>query len=332
MRDRTLHRIVHAVGGDLYDHGRRANIPAPGHSPADRSVSLWLTNGRLVVHTFGDGDWRTVMDELRRLRLVDGAGGGCSDEPEPTSRRAAVDLSTRERQAVAARLWETGRAVDGTPSERHLRLRAVTRDLPGAWALRHGQEVAVAAYREAGYRRPALLAGLHNPGGALTAVEITYLAPNGRRADDLRLPRKTIGVVPPGCAVRLDHAAEEMLVGEGVVTTLSAAERFSLPAWALTSTRNLRAWPPPPGVRSVLIAADRGTDGEASAERLRRRLVAIGLRVWVELPPAGCGDWNDWAAGRRAAAGAGAREAEGRDGAGAPTGRMVLVRGAGARS
>jgi putative DNA primase/helicase len=146
----------------------------------------------------------------------------------------------------------------------------------------------------------------------------------------LRLPRKTIGVVPAGCAVRLDPAAAEMLVGEGVVTTLSASARFGLPAWALTSTRNLRAWTPPPGVRAVLIAADRGTDGEGSADRLRRRLADRGLRVWVELPPPGCGDWNDWAVGRRAAPGRRAREAEGRDRAGAPKVRMVLVPGAGA--
>ena len=38
------------------------------------------------------------------------------------------------------------------------------------------------------------------------------------------------------------------------------------------STRNLRVWTPPAGVRSVLIAADRGKDGEASADRLKQRL------------------------------------------------------------
>jgi hypothetical protein len=188
----------------------------------------------------------------------------------------------------------------------------------------------VAAYRETGYRRAALLAGIRAPDGELTAVEITYLASNGRRAEDLRLSRKTIGVVPAGSAVRLDPAAARMLVGEGVATTLCASTRFGLPAWALLSTRNLRAWTPPAGVRAVLIAGDRGADGEAAAAHLRQRLASQGLRAWVALPPAGCGDWNDWAAQRRAAADASAREGEGRDGAGAPQDRMVLVPGAGA--
>lgn len=89
-----------------------------------------------------------------------------------------------------------------------------------------------------------------------------------------------------------------MLVGEGCFTTLSASERFSLPAWALLSTRNLRVWRAPAGVRSVLIAGDRGADGEASAAVLRRRLADDGVAAVVELPPLPFEDWNDWAQGR----------------------------------
>ena len=57
-------------------------------------------------------------------------------------------------------------------------------------------------------------------------------------------------------------------------TTLSATEWFGLPGWALMSTRNLRVWSPPPGVRSVLIAADQDVDGEALADQLKGRLIA----------------------------------------------------------
>jgi len=38
----SLREIVRVLGGDLYDGGRRANVPAPKHSRADRSVSLLL--------------------------------------------------------------------------------------------------------------------------------------------------------------------------------------------------------------------------------------------------------------------------------------------------
>jgi len=84
-----------------------------------------------------------------------------------------------------------------------------------------------------------------------------------------------------------------MLVAEGVVTTLSAVRGFDLPGWALLSAGNLAAWTPPPDVRSVVIAADRGLAGEAAARRLKHRLTALGLAVEMRLPPPGCGDWND---------------------------------------
>jgi hypothetical protein len=308
----SLRTIVQALGGELYDGGRRANVPAPGHSAADRSVSLLLQGDRVVVHTFGDGDWKSVLDHLREHRLIDDtntilAGSGRSVLGRPV-REAA---SARERLEAAMRLWDAGVPLGRTLSARHCRLRGLALDLPGPEALRHHSEVPVSVYRPGRLRRPALLAGIQDPSGRYVAVEVTYLAPNGLRALDLRLPRKTIGVPPPGCAIRLDPAAPEMLVGEGVFTTRAATEWFGLPGWALMSTRNLRAWSPPDGVRSLLIAADRGKEGEASAQILRARVAALGVAVTVALPPPPWGDWDDWS--NRAARGpsAGQRREEG---------------------
>lgn len=293
----SLRSIVQALGGDLYDGGRRANIPAPGHSTADRSVSLLLQDDRVVVHTFGDGDWRSVLDHLRRLGLIDTDNAPFSlNRPMERACRDEKPTSPQRRDA-ALRLWEAGRPIGETLSERYCRLRGIKRNLPGPTALRHCPEAPVSAYRQTPYVRPALLAGVQAPDGRFTAVEVTYLAANARRALDLRLARKTVGPAPGGCAVRLDPSAPHMLVSEGVFTALSASERFSLPAWALMSTRNLRTWSPPEGVQSVLIAADRGKDGEASAEQLRSRLERCGLAASVALPPDPWGDWNDWSVG-----------------------------------
>ena len=290
----SLRTIVQVLGGDLYDRGCRANIPAPGHSAGDRSVSLLFREGRIIVHTFGDGDWRVVLDHLRSHGLVD-----ANNAPTSVSKGKArpalgvVGASDAERLRAARRFWEGGRALAGTLSERHCRLRHIERVLPGPEVARHNSEAPVSAYGEGRLRRPALLVGVSDSHGAFTAVEVTYLAASGRRAMDLRLSRKTVGSVPPGTAVRIDPAAPEMLVAEGFFTTLSASECFALPGWALMSTRNLRSWSAPEGVRSVLIAADRGKDGEASAETLRLRLVRQGVRVQVALPPEPHGDWNE---------------------------------------
>ena len=310
----SLRTIVQTLGGELYDRGLRANIPAPGHSAVDRSVSLLLEGGRIVVHTFGDSDWRAVLDHLRAHQLIDAANAPTSLGAAREAGARATVVSRPERLGAALKLWEGARPVRCTISERHCRLRGILRDLPGGEVLRHKAEAPISAYRKTRYHRPALLAAIRDAEGRFTAVEVTYLLPNGRRAEDLRLSRKTVGLAPGGCAVRLDSVAEAMLVAEGVFTTLSASARFGLPGWALMSTRNLRAWSAPAGVRSVLIAADRGADGEASAAILRARLGAEGVAGTIALPPTPFGDWNEWALA--AGAGGSARAGRGEEGRG----------------
>jgi len=292
----SLRHIVDALGGDLYDGDTRANVPGPNHSDDDRSVSLLLEDGRVVVHTFGRTDWREVLDDLRNRKLID-RDNAPIDAPgvRVTGRPSAPAPSDRERLEAARRLWDAGRSLGTTLAARHCRLRGMTGPLPGPAALRYLHDCPISVYRPGGGRRPALLAGGLDPKGVLVAVEVTYLAPNAKRAVDLRLPRKTVGVPAMGCAVRLDPAAEEMLVGEGVFQTRAGGEHFGLPSWALLSTGNLRGWLPPQGVRRVLIAGDRGEDGERSAEILRRRIVGLGLRSEVALPPLPYPQWDQWA-------------------------------------
>jgi hypothetical protein len=295
----SLQPIVHACGGELYAGGRRANIPAPGHSAKDRSISLYWSDGRVFAYSFGGADWRAALDRLRELGLIDPEnrlrnGAVASEAP------AAAELSAVERQAAARAIWDLGRPVHGALSEAYLRNRKIERPLPGPAALKHHGCVPLAIYAGGRLTIPALLAGILDPAGDLAGVEITYLDPGGGRARWPRLSRKTVGGRPGGSAVRLDPAAPDLLVAEGVVTALSASERFGLPAWALLSAGNLRTWTPPQGVRRVLIAGDCGAQGEASAHALAGRLRRAGVAAQVRLPPACFGDWNDAAVGRAA--------------------------------
>ena len=286
-----LSPLVKDLGGELSGQNR-AHIPAPGHSKEDRSVSLLLTQDRrLVIHAFGNGsDWREIRDTLRERGYINAqgqlVGEGISDDYH------APDRSKVEKQATAQRIWELGRPVAGTLSERHPRLRAITRALTGPDVFRHVQDCPLAIYDNGTRTKPALVAAIRTPEGDLTAVEITYLAPNGQRADQLRIPRKMVGPVPRGSAVRIDPVADEMLVGEGIFTTLSASERFQLPAWALLSTSIMKNFTPPTSVRSILIAGDNGEDGRRTANMLGDRLRAANLRVRIEFPPDDCDDFN----------------------------------------
>lgn len=289
----TLHRIVAALGGDLYSGGRRANVPAPGHSARDRSVSLLLTDNRVVIHGFGESNWRTVRDQLQDRGFIDGAGRLTGGGPAGPS---VPRPDPRLRLQTASDLWADCRGLDGGgPADRYLRRRAA--QAAAVANLGFHPDAPTSVYRPRGRGRPALIARISDGEDRLTAVELTYLDRNGRLASGLRLTRKTVGLVPAGAAVRLAVAAPEMLIGEGVVTTLCAMDRFQLPGWALMAANNLAAWTPPAQVRRVLIAADRGAVGEGAAARLQRRLLRIGLEVRVRLPEPPFGDWNEAAVG-----------------------------------
>ena len=290
----SLRAIVAALGGDLYADGRRANVPAPGHSPRDRSISLLLDGRRVIAHGFGGADWRAALDELRRRGLIDAEGrvthGGLGAVAHLTP------LSDIVRLDAARALWTASAPVRrASPAARYGQSRAIRRSLAGIPALRMCAAVPLSVYRPGRASRPALLAAVTDGDNALTAVEITYLTPSGRRADTLRFPRKTVGVLPPGCAVRLAPVGETLLVAEGVFTALSAGEHLGLPAWALLGASNLGRWTAPPGVRRVLIAGDRGDAGETAAARLAHRLRHSGIAATIRLPPPPFGDWNDLA-------------------------------------
>jgi hypothetical protein len=286
----TLAPIVRALGGDLWAGGQRANVPGPGHGPDDRSVSLLLSGGRVVVHCFAGDDWREVMADLAARGLVDASGRLADADAAPAAAAAASPPGRRERVAAARRLWAEARPLAGTLSARHLARRGVA---PPPEGLRHHPCVPAAVYARAGPGRPALVAAIRAPdAGEVVGVEVTYLAPDGGRAR-ARLPRKTVGLCPPGAAVRLAPAGPRLLVGEGIFTCLSAGQRFGLPAWALLSAGNLRRWRPPSSVRFVLIAADRGAPGEAGARRLAADLRGLGLALALRWPPAPFGDWNE---------------------------------------
>ncbi|ACG78589.1 conserved hypothetical genomic island protein [Phenylobacterium zucineum HLK1] len=291
-RPATLHAIVAALGGDLYAGGRRANVPAPGHSRADRSVSLLLDGDRLVAHSFGGATWREALDDLRARGLIDAEhrllDGGAAPAPGPAP--AAPDRSART--AAAARLWaEAGPLRPGTAAALHCRRRGAPQAAESP-ALRAHAAAPTSLYRPGFRRAPALVAAVRAPDGPLTAVEVTYLTDDGRRRR-MTAARRVAGVLPPGAAVRLADPGAEMLAAEGVFTALSAMRVFGLPGWALLGAHNLARWTPPDGVRRVLIAADNGRIGLATADRLQRRLREMGLQAQVRPPPAPFGDWND---------------------------------------
>jgi putative DNA primase/helicase len=114
-----------------------------------------------------------------------------------------------------------------------------------------------------------------------------------------RLDRASLGLKNGG-AIRLAPAAETLLIGEGIESTLSGMQVFDLPGWSAIDAGNLcDCLELPRVVRSVLVAADhdRSGAGQAAAVGARRRWTAEGRSVRIVLPNA-IGDFNDIIAGR----------------------------------
>jgi putative DNA primase/helicase len=142
-----------------------------------------------------------------------------------------------------------------------------------------------------GGRYPALVALVQGADGRPVAVHRTYLTNAGRKASCE--PVKASKGPVWGAAIRLAPVAAELVVGEGVETTASAARLMGLPAWAAISAGNLASGLVlPPEVSAVLIAADPDPPGEKAAQDAAKRWQAEGRRVRIARPT-GKGDFND---------------------------------------
>lgn len=287
-----LERIVAACGGILLDGGARALIPGPNHSHKDRSVSLRLTEGgRILIHCFSPkDDWRDVRRALANLGLLDDEPPANAQGVRAPARRIAAQPADEERIARAQRIWDESGPLKHTAAEAYLRRRAITPGLLQSEALRFHPRMTSLEDRA---RRPALVAAITNDQGALQGVQVTLLSAHGAAKAALATPRRVIGRLLGG-AVRIADAHDELAIGEGVETMLSASVVFGAPAWAALSADNLGRIAVTLPLERLIIAADNDDAGARAAEALRARMSAA-TRVEIEPSPSGYNDWNDWA-------------------------------------
>ncbi len=141
-------------------------------------------------------------------------------------------------------------------------------------------------------RLPAMVAAVRDVAGNLTAVHRTYLAAPGVKAA-IDPPRATLGSVAGG-TVRLWPVAAELVVGEGIETSLAAAHLLHLPAWAAVSAGNMaETMKLPAEVRAVVIAADHDPPGIKAARAAAARWRQEGRRVRIATPERAGADFAD---------------------------------------
>lgn len=144
----------------------------------------------------------------------------------------------------------------------------------------------------------AMVAKVLTPKGEPSTYHLTYL--DGTKKANIERNRVVATPIRPmaGGAVRLMPMGEDGMLGvaEGIETSFSAAQMFSLPVWATLNAMQMSKFVPPPGCKRLVIFADndRSYTGQAAAYALAKNCVLKhGIEAVVEMPAKQGTDWND---------------------------------------
>jgi putative DNA primase/helicase len=247
----------------------RCRCPVHG----SRGATLALRDGgrALIAICHAGCACADILGELRRCGLLDGLEGR---PPLPATR----DDDSGRRIEIARRIWGAVRDARGSPVAAYLTGRGITIAPPSSLRYAHALRRPDDSYG------PAMVARIDGPDRELVGIHRTWLdrGPDGvwRRRDRAMLGRAA------GGAVRLASAAETLLIGEGIETTLAGMQATGLPGWAALSTSGMTALVMPGMMRDVLILVDRDPSGagERAARTAGRRWFDEGRRVRLVIP------------------------------------------------
>jgi hypothetical protein len=255
----------------------------------------------LVTYQLGNGDLQAgLRASLALLGLADDAAPiartSAADRARERSERArAAELDIARRRAKAWEIWQGGVPIaPDAPAWLYLAGRSCAR---GSRALRSGR----CWHGDAKAEFDAMIAAVIDPAsGRFRGVHVTYLASDAGawHKAQLATAKRTLGPIGGG-VVPLAAGTDELLLGEGIENTLTAARLApGLTCWAGLSIGNLAQIALPARFRVVRLV--RGRDGDkAQLRELRERMVARWQAEQRAVrpidPPAGFKDINDWA-------------------------------------
>jgi putative DNA primase/helicase len=274
--------IVHALCGKWFS--TYGMVRCVVHD--DGKPSLRLTDGdtgTLLVRCYAGCEPADILGELRRRNLLDGPAQ--DRDPGQSERiRQRADESRRHREEWALRVWRESIPAAGTAVEMYLRSRGITTPIPPSLRFHPRLE-----HTESGSIAAAMVAGVQiAPDREIRGIHRTYLAPDGSDKAFGADSKLSLGTISGG-AIRLAAARpdRDLIIGEGIETTLSAMQATGLPGWAAISTAGMRALVLPERVQRVLIAADTDPNGagEVAAKMAAERWMAEGRKVRIALPP-----------------------------------------------
>jgi hypothetical protein len=246
-------------------------------------------DGRLLIYCFGGCSHGDIITSLVEHGLLDDD----DDVGDRDVSSSAIPCAVEDplRSGTARWIYDHLAPAAGTPAERYLRGRAITLPVPSS--MRFG-----ACPHRLGGLLPAMAVPVIDVNGDQTGIHMTYLRVDGSAKADLgkEFQRECRGMIGNG-AIHLAQCdpSRELVVGEGIETTLSAMEIFDLPGWAAVSASGLKTLELPATVRRIMIAADNDASscGQRNAAIAMRRWQGEGRVVRTVLPTVSGDDFNN---------------------------------------
>ena len=271
--------IALVLGGDVTSRDS-VNVPGPGHSQTDRSLSIRLNAaapGGFVVFSHAGDDPLECRDYVRdRLGLEGWRRGGNSYRTPLSVTIAKPDQNKERSKAFALKLWSQSVNPLGSIVEHYLREhRALTlpADIAGSVIRFHGS-----LYFDAQTRLPGMvclfrLIGTNEPCGILR----TFLD----RQTGQKIERRMLGVAK-AAAIKLDpdcDAAGCLTIGEGVETTLAGRMAGLGHTWALGSSGAIRAFPALSRLSELTVLEENDPTSRRDVKACARRYLSAGKPV-----------------------------------------------------
>jgi putative DNA primase/helicase len=279
--------VAHTLGGSA--SGLKVIAPGPGHSRADRSLSIQIDPAApdgFRLHSFASDDWRECRDYVRRrLGLAPWEGRRGQSSRGQSQHRAAAPDDDSGGSAFALRLWNE--AIDPRNT--------IVTDYLASRGLSLPKDVTSDVIR---YHPALKLDGA--PIGGMVAllrdirsnqqcgIHRTFLDKTGRAfldGNDRKI-RKMLGRAG-GAAVKL-AADEAVSLGLGIVEGVEDGLAVMLsgwqPIWVATTAGTIKRFPVLAGIEALTIFADADATGMAAAEECAARWVEAGKEARICSP------------------------------------------------
>jgi putative DNA primase/helicase len=269
----------------------------------DPCLSVNVTEGVWLCHHCG---WKGGLPRQgyyqRRSarRVLPGSAAPQPTHPSLDAEAKAKADAERNRQRLRE-VWNQARSITvDDPAGRYLKRRGVW-PTPVPRVLRYYPDLPY-YYPKHEHRRPtkhpALIAAIQGPDERAVSLHRIYLTADGHKAN-VPTPKKFMSPTTTvmGAAIRLDPAADELVVTEGVETALAVRLMTGMPTWAALSTAGMINLLVPETVHLVVIAADHDAHGkgEMAAQSLAQRLLRENRTRTVKIckPETPGTDWAD---------------------------------------